>query len=309
MNKEMRDEFTKPLSDSVKKAYKLLWKKLDEFEFEFGKSFEEFEIDDFNKFVKCKLIGKSTNSTNVKIILCKKYAEYIGSNCVQLSYEGVKKMVEEHLKEKEIDNENQLKYVGINDLWVATNRISNDIDVAIVWLLRMGISGNKFTELANLKVDDIDFKNKVINLESRTVEIDDKMCSILKDAIEQKEYYVIRGDDKEDPKAESYELNMNCPYLIKQRPSSRNDYGMNEYKFSGITARVFRVMQELGLNISAINLLQSHATDKLIEYEKEIGKELSIKEAFGFLKSIGSKQSSYDIISMGKWVKQNYGNR
>lgn len=309
MNKEMRDEFTKPLSDSVKKAYKLLWKMLDEFETEIGKSFEEFEVNDFNKFVKCKLIGKSTNSTNVKISLCKKYAEYIGNNCVQLNYEAVKKMVEEHLKEKEIDNENQLKYVSINDLWVATNRISNDIDVAIIWLLRAGISGNKFTELANLKIEDIDLKNKVINLDSRTVVIDDKMCDILKDAIEQKEYYVIRGDDKNDPKAESYELNMNCPYLIKQRPNSRNNYGMNEYKFSGITARVFRVMQELGLNISAINLLQSHATDKLIEHEKELGRELSIKETFNYLKSIGSKQNAHDIISMAKWVKKNYGNR
>lgn len=309
MNKEMRDEFTKPLSDSVKKAYKLLWKKLDEFEIEFGKSFEEFEVDDFNKFVKCKLIGKSTNSTNVKINLCKKYAEYIGNSCVQLNYDAVRKMVEEYLKEKEIDNENQLKYVGINELWVATNRISNDIDVAIIWLLRAGISGNKFTELANLKVENIDLKNKTINLESRTVEIDDKMCDILKDAIEQKEYYVIRGDDKEDPKVENYELNMNCPYLIKQRPSSRNNYGLNEYKFSGITARVFRIMQELGLNISSINLLQSHATDKLIEHEKELGRELSIKETFNYLKSIGSKQSAHDIISMAKWVKENYGNR
>ena len=309
MNKEIREKFTSPLSDSVKKAYKLLWKKLDEFEIEFGKSFEEFEINDFNNFVKCKLIGKSANSTNVKVNLCKKYAEYIGSDCVQLNYENVRKMVEEYLREKEVDNENQLKYVDINDLWVATNRISNDIDVAIIWLLRMGVSGNRFNELTNLKVEDIDLENKIIKLETRIIEIDEKMCDILRDAIEQKEYYVIRGWDKGEPKVESYELNMDCPFLIKQRPNNKNNYGMNEYKFSGITGRVFRVMQELGMNISAINLLQSHATDELMKYEKELDKKLSVKEASEYLKSIGSKQSSYDIISMARWVEEKYGNR
>ena len=309
MNKEKRNEFTSPLSDSVKKAYKLLWKKLDEFEIEFGKSFEEFEINDFNNFVKCKLIGKSANSTNVKVNLCKKYAEYIGSDCVQLNYENVRRMVEEYLREKEVDNENQLKYVDINDLWVATNRISNDIDVAIIWLLRMGVSGNRFSELTNLKVEDIDLENKIIKLETRIIEIDEKMCDILRDAIEQKEYYVIRGWDKGETKVESYGLNVDCPFLIKQRPNNKNNYGMNEYKFSGITGRVFRVMQELGMNISAINLLQSHATDELMKYEKELDKKLSVKEASEYLKSIGSKQSSYDIISMARWVEEKYGNR
>jgi hypothetical protein len=79
---------------------------------------------------------------------------------------------------------------------------------------------------------------------------------------------------------------------------------MSNYKFSGITGRIFRVMQELNLDISAINLLQSHATDKLMKHEKELGKKLSIKEAFDYLKSIGSKQSSYDIIAMARWVEK-----
>ena len=104
-------------------------------------------------------------------------------------------------------------------------------------------------------------------------------------------------------------MNVDCPFLIKQRPNNKNNYGMNEYKFSGITGRVFRVMQELGMNISAINLLQSHATDELMKYEKELDKKLSVKEASEYLKSIGSKQSSYDIISMARWVEEKYGNR
>ena len=303
MNK--RREFIEPLSESVKKAYKLMFKKFDDYEKEKHLCFEEFTKEDFNDFVKCKLIGKSANSTNVKVNLCKKYAEFINSDCVQLNLDSVKGIVKDYLEEKKIENENELKYVSMKDLSVAINRISNNIDVAIIYLLRHGISGNKFTELANLKIEDIDLKEKVIKLETRTVEISDEMCDILEDAINQVEYYVLKDGEKGDAKVESYEFNMECPYLIKQRPSTKNNQGMASYKFSGITGRIFRIMQELGLDVSAINLLQSHATDKLMEHEKELGKELSIKEAFDYLKSIGSKQSSYDIIAMARWVEKN----
>lgn len=302
MNK--REEFIKPLSDSVKKAYKLLFKKFDDYEKETNKCFEEFTTDDFKDFIKRKLIGKSANSTNVKVNLCKKYAEYINSNCATLDFVQVKKMVQDFLEEKEIENENELKYVSMKELDVAINRINNDIDVAIVYLLRYGISGNRFDELTNLQIKDIDLEHKTIKLKNRIVEINDRVCSVLEDAIKQNEYYVIKKGSKGKPKSESYVLNMECPYLIKQRPSNKNDYGMLSYKFSGITGRVFRVMQELGLNVSAINLLQSHATDMLLQHEREIGKELSIKEAFDYLKSIGSKQSSYDIIAMARWVEK-----
>lgn len=307
MNK--RKEFIEPLSDSVKKAYKLMFKKFDDYEKEGNKCFEDFTVEDFNDFVKRKLIGKSANSTNVKVNLCKKYAEYIGSDCVQLGLDSVKNMVKDYLEEKKIEDENELKYVSMKDLSVAINRISNNIDVAIIYLLRYGISGNKFTELVNLKVEDINLKERLIKLEDRVVEIDEEMSIILEDAIQQDEYFVIKGGDKEEPKVEYYQLNMDCPYLIKQRPNAKNNYGMANYKFSGITGRIFRVMQELNLDISAINLLQSHATDKLMKHEEELGKKLSIKEAFDYLKSIGSKQSSYDIIAMARWVEEKYGNK
>lgn len=306
MNKERREKFIQPLSEGVKKSYITLWKKIDIFEKEIGKEFENFTVDDFNKFVKTKLIKGSAKSTNVKVCLLKRYVEYIGCDFVQLDYEAVRNMVDGCLREKRIENENELRYVEMDELSVATNRMTNDIDVAIIYLLRYGICGKRFTELINLKVKDIDFENKIIKLKNRKVEIDDSMCDILKYAIKQSEYYVIKDLDKETPKAESYELNMNSEYLIKPKPRSDNDFGLSSYKDNGLIGRLFRIMQELGLGISSINLLQSHATDEIIKYEQELGRDISLKECADYLKKIGSRQSSDDIISMTKWFKKKY---
>lgn len=306
MNKERREKFIQPLSDGVKKSYITLWKKIDIYEKEIGKEFENFTVDDFNKFVKTKLIKGSAKSTNVKVSLLKRYTEHIGCDFIQLDYEAVRNMVDDCLKEKRIEDENELRYVSMDELSIATNRLTNDIDVAIVYLLRYGISGKRFTELINLKTKDIDFENKVIKLKNRKVEIDDGMCEILKYAIKQSEYYVIKDLDKEIPKAESYELNMNSDYLIKPKPRSDNDFGLSSYKDNGLIGRLFRIMQELGIGISSINLLQSHATDEIIKYEEELGREISTKECSDYLRKIGSRQSGEDIISMKKWLKKKY---
>ena len=304
---ELREMFVKDLSETQQKAYKLLFKKMDEYYKQTEKLFEEFNTEDFEEFVKTQLIGKSANSTIVKVSLCKKYAEYMEKDFVQLGRNDIAKMVKSHLKEQEIENEHELKYVSWNDLKVELNRVNNDIDVAIICLLRMGIGHNKFKELAELKVWDIDLNNRKIYLENRTVEIkDDYVLQVLESAIKQVTYTVMLNYDKNVPKITEYDFNMNCSYLIKQKPNKNNDNGLSAYKFSGITGRIFRIMSnELQMDISAINLLQSNATDELLSYEKEIGRELSIRECKEYFKHIKNSCNPYDIVNIGKYVKEN----
>ena len=304
---ELRDMFVRELSETQQKAYKLLFKKMDEYYKETKKSFEEFNKEDFEVFIKKYLIGKSANSTIVKVSLCKKYAEYLNKDFVQVSRIEIAKMVEDSLKEKEIENEQQLRYVSWNDLKVGLNRVSNAIDVAVICLLRMGIGHNKFKELAELKVENIDIDNKVIHLEDRDVEIkDDYVLQVLKEAIEQRTYTVMLSYDKNEPRVSEYDFNMNCPYLIKQKPWNKNNNGLDCYKFSGITGKIFRIMSnELQMDISAINLLQSNATDELLVYEQNIGREISIREAKEYLRHIKNSCGSYDITKIAKYVKEN----
>ena len=52
MYKQIREHFIKDLSDSVQRSYKLLFKKIDDYEKEKGLVFEEFTEEQFIEFTK-----------------------------------------------------------------------------------------------------------------------------------------------------------------------------------------------------------------------------------------------------------------
>lgn len=306
--KEYREDFTKDLSDSIKRSYTLLFKKIDKYEKENKLIFEEFTEEQFVEFTRKELIGKSANSTVVKVSLLKKYVESLNKYFIKITRKEIIRMTDEKLEqEKKVEDENDLKYISWEELKKELNRVENDVDKAILCLLRMGISGSQFKELVNLKVENIDIKNKLIHLDNRDVEIeDDYIINILENAIEQRTYYVLSHKDEGEGKITEYDFNMDCPYLLKQRPTVKNNGGMNPYKFGGISGKMFRIFQELGLDISAINLLQSYAADKIVERENLINKRMSTKDVKAYFKEIKCSQNAYDSRILSIWVRQNY---
>ena len=295
---KVREEFLADKSENAKRAYRLIFKKANDFEDEIGKPFEEITEDEFNIFMKKKLIGKSTDAVCVKVSECKKYLNYVGNNCADNITRGdIRKLVDE--------SEYEIKYVNWNDLKDNLNKLENEIDRAIVCLLRLGVSGKDFQELVRLKVKDIDLENKRIRLNNRTIKIeDDRILQMLKYAIKQNSYSVILHAEDSSPTSTEYNFNMSCEYLIKQRPTVNNDNGLNCYKFSGITAKLNRIFHVLDMGISAINLLQSYSVDRLIEQDEKIGKILSTKEAKDYLNSIGSIQDAYDIVHIAEVIRE-----
>ena len=188
MYKQIREDFIKDLSDSVQRSFKLLFTKIDDYAKEKGLVFEEFTEEQFIEFTKEKLIGKSGASANVKVNLLKKYVNSLGKDFIKLKRNDLMKMTEDKLNQTSEQNESDIKYVEWKELDKNINKIENAIDVAIIYLLRYGVSGNQFIELRNLKVNDIDLDSKIVHLKDRDIEIDDKVADILKDAIEQDHY-------------------------------------------------------------------------------------------------------------------------
>ena len=305
MYKQIREDFVKDLSDSVRRSMLLLFKKIDDYEKEKGLVFEEFTEEQFIEFTKEKLIGKSGASANVKVNLLKKYINSLGKDFIKLKRNDLMKMTEDKLNMTSEQNESDIKYVGWKELDKNINKIENAIDVAIIYLLRYGVSGNQFIELRNLKVDDIDLYNKIVHLKDRDVEIDDKVADILKDAIRQ-DKYVTMVHNEDAVKLNDYDFNMNCEYLIKQRKTTRNDDGLDPYGFSGFTARVYRIFQALDMNISAINLLQSNAIEKLIQHEDSLGKKLSTREIKEYFKAVGITCYSFQMKEASRWIREKY---
>ena len=84
MYEQIREDFIKGLSDSVKRSFKLLFTKIDDYEKEKGLVFEEFTEEQFIEFTKEKLIGKSGASANVNVNLLKKYVNSLGKDFIKL---------------------------------------------------------------------------------------------------------------------------------------------------------------------------------------------------------------------------------
>lgn len=305
--KMMREEFVKDLSPSLQRAYKLLFVKIDYYEKKTGIIFEEMTSAEFEMFTIKELIDRSAASANVKVNLLKHYTKAIGKDFIQLDRNDIIKLTESKLGNQDTD-ENKLRYVEWKDLKKGLENIVNPIDKAIICLVRIGICGTKFTELINLKSKDIDIENKKIYLRGRTIDItDDYVLNILNEALRQTTYKVITHKDESDLKVVNYDFNMKCEYLIKQRPVAKNNNGLNQYKFAGITGKIYRIFEELGMDISSINLLQSNAVDKLIEYEDSIGRQVSMAEAKEYLKAVGVLQYHYDVVHLSKYVREKYG--
>lgn len=293
--KELRKKFVEEQINSTARTFKAILKKADEYQSETGKIFEEFTIDDFEDFVKEKLIDKSANSVVVKVSLCKRYVTYIGKDFVKLKRNDIIKMTDEYLRM----SDNALKYLSWDELKDKIRVIENDIDKAIMCLLRMGIGGTGFEELINLKTSDIDLENRTIKLENRIVDItDDFILEILEKAIDQKVYTTIVHRNGV-PKIEEYAFNRKCEYFIKPKPKVTNNEGLEPFKQGGMIGKVYRITtifnDKTNMNITSINLQQSYATDMLIKHEDELGKRLSIRECNDYVKSLGLKQTGVDI--------------
>lgn len=297
--KNMREEFLNIIEkESTKRSFLLIFKKVKEYEEEIEKTIEDMDTDELRTLLNTVLVGKSIESTNVKLSTLRKYLKYAGNkDILNLNKDDVRKAVE--MKNADKEEEIDVRYINRNDLYLAMNRIENDIDKAIVVLLANGICGYHFVELQNLKVADIDFETNTIKLDNRTVEISEGDMDIIKEGIKQEEYIKVLKSVNSVPTVEGYKFNMASPYVIKNRPKVTNSDGLDPYKFSGITNRMFRVMQQLCLdNITALDIVLSYAVDMLIVYAKEIGNmNLSANEIGDYVtNNLGIKLSQRNLF-------------
>ena len=175
------------------------------------------------------------------------------------------------------------------------NKLENNTDKAILLLARNGIGIEyEAQDLINLRVKDIDFKHNMIY----DKKIDDYTMYITKLAMNEKEYVTIGNYDK------IIIYNMNSEYLFKTRPTKSTLDGMLPLKPSGFRGRMQKIKAELeDDNIILSNLIMSYIVDKVIEYQNEIGKELTQNELKYFLNTnFGFTKNAYDVKKMTRQI-------
>ena len=187
-----------------------------------------------------------------------------------------------------------LRFLGRDDLILTTNEFQGDMgkktdlfarqeiidicdalanaqDKFIIYALFSGIRGNKYSDLVNLKVEDVNFDTKEIKLPSgKVVIMDEYLEDILKD-ITDKEYgsyyYKLNRSGFYDVNS-FYKLNMDCEYVVKVKPTTTNGNGLGSFSFQGLQTRLKGLSKVLGVNILGVNVYRSGVLAKMNEIKE-----------------------------------------
>ena len=150
--------------------------------------------------------------------------------------------------------------------------LANPQDKFIIYALFSGIRGNKYSDLVNLRVEDINFDTKEIKLPSdKIIMMDEYLEDILRD-ITDKEfgayYYKLNRSGYYDINS-FYRLNMDSEFVVKVKPTVTNGYGLGCFSFQGLQTRFKGLSKVLGMNILGVNIYRSGVISRMNSIKKE----------------------------------------
>lgn len=184
------------------------------------------------------------------------------------------------------------------ELQELVERLDNGIDKFIVAGLFYGLNGGSTNkeQLLNITTDSVNFKNSTITLpDGRVVVMDAFLEKITKEAIDQKIYIKMGNQGRTN---EDYYLNTSNKFIIKAKPTTTNNNGLDPLTFAGLRVRLSSISKFLlGSNeLNANNLKQSGAFAVLLDAQEE----LTIAKADALLKSKGLSIGRNILVSMLK---------
>lgn len=182
--------------------------------------------------------------------------------------------------------------------------LANPQDKFIIYALFSGIRGNKYSDLANLKVKDVNFDTKEIKLPSGKVIIMDKYLEdILRDITDNEfgsYYYKLNRSGYYDINS-FYRLNMDSEYVVKIKPTVTNGNGLKAISFQGLQTRLKGLSSILDLNILGVNIYRSGVISKM----NEIKQNWSQSEILSYLKDNGYNLTAYETQRAYEYVYRN----
>lgn len=262
--------------------YNTLFTKMKEVEESLNKNVEEISSREDLMHLISVCCGEGTyNSINSNLSLLKKYYEYIGNDVFKL-------LRKQDLKEILDSSKEHNKYISKESLMTKIEGLNNFSDKCLLMLLRNYIGHEKeVKDLIELKISDINFKEGTVYGRK----VDDYTMFLIGKTIKEKEYISNGLYDK------IIIYNMNSPYLFKTRRTKSTCDGLFPFKASGIRGRLQRIKQEIkDEDVILTNLLLSYIIDSIIEYQNNIGKELTLFEIKDYLnREFGITKNIYNI--------------
>jgi hypothetical protein len=180
------------------------------------------------------------------------------------------------------------------------NTFENPQDKFIVYALFMGINGKEYEDICTLKETDIDFEDKSIKLSNKTIPMDEYLEEVLRDALDKEFgmiYYKIIDKESTMRTVDYYDLNPECAYVIKPKPYSKNNNGMDHMKKSGLRARLKTLSDASGFRLTPNNIERSGVMHKM----NNIGKDdWTNSEVKSFLKYCGVRSNYIELLRLYK---------
>ena len=150
--------------------------------------------------------------------------------------------------------------------------LANAQDKFIIYALFSGIRGNKYSDLVNLKVKDINFDTKEIKLPSgKIIIMDEYLEDILRDITDAefgKYYYKLNRSGLYDINS-FYKLNMDSEYVVKVKPTVTNGHGLGAFSFQGLQTRLKGISKVLGINLLGVNIYRSGVISRMNEIKED----------------------------------------
>ena len=257
----------KEMSESTRKSYDTLFKRIEVHENLINKNIEEWDKEDCLEML-ANTGSKKYNTIAVKWSLLKKYLIYIGNTV----YRDINKYDLEEIESS------ALRYIPYEEVVMAVDIFDNYIDRAIVLLLRNGIKGE---EIRLLKTKDINVEQRLIKLENRVIELDEYTMNIVDRAIKERGYKMyVRNKSNYD----YYFYNMDSEFFVKNRKNKYNNNGLDGMKENATKDRINKTLRRMDVEgISTTSLIISYAVDRVIQFEDETGMILTEKQVKAFI--------------------------
>ena len=180
----------------------------------------------------------------------------------------------------------------------------NPQDKFIIYALFCGIYGKGYSDLLNLKVKDIDIENKIITTPSgRIIHMDNYLLDVAKDTIDPTwgaTYYKYIPSENKGSTTDTYDLNMSSEYVLKAKPYSKNNNGLDAMKVNGIQRRLIKLSELSDFNLSGTDILRSGMMHNMHLEELETGKEWTCASLEIWLKENGLKAQPFELYRLYK---------
>ncbi|GAA0093019.1 hypothetical protein UT300009_30490 [Paraclostridium bifermentans] len=147
------------------------------------------------------------------------------------------------------------KNLSVEEIQEYIGTLDNPQDKFIIYALFCGIYNQNAEELLTITTDMIDLENGIISLKDRDVVMDSIMKVIVEKTLNETTYYIL--DTGKTWRTTEFRFNPNSPYLIKQRPSSKNHNGEDCMSYNGFRTRMKNLLEYLDSDLSITDIVRS----------------------------------------------------